>query len=65
MAEVSLLLPDEKGVPQGGEDEASQDLAGTGVVTQEAEAVSQQEHPQAEDGQTLDEGAEPGWGGGR
>lgn len=64
MDEVALLLPDEKGVAQSGEDEPRQDLAGTGTSAEEAEAVSQQEHPQAEDRQTFDEGAEPGWGGG-
>lgn len=39
--EVALLLPDEKGVAQSREDEAGQDLAGTGVGTQEAEAMCQ------------------------
>lgn len=39
--EVALFLPDEKGIAQSREDEASQDLAGTGVSTEEAEAVSQ------------------------
>lgn len=39
--EVTLLLPDKKGIAQGREDEASQDLAGTGVGTKEAEAVCQ------------------------
>lgn len=64
MNEVALLLPDEKGVAQGREDEASQDLAGAGVGAQEAEAVCQQEDPQAKDGQTLDEGTEPRRAGG-
>lgn len=31
--EVALLLPDEKGIAQSREDEASQDLAGAGVST--------------------------------
>lgn len=39
--EVTLLLPDEKGIAKSREDEASQDLAGTGVGTKEAEAVCQ------------------------
>lgn len=64
MDEVALLLPDEKGVAQSGEDEASQDLSRAGMSTQEAEAVRQQEDPQAEDGQTFDQGAEPGGTGG-
>lgn len=38
---VALLLPDEKGVAQGREDEAGQDFAGAGVSAQEAEAVRQ------------------------
>lgn len=62
--EVALLLPDEKGVAQSGEDEARQDLPRAGVSAQEAEAVRQQEDPQAEDGQTFDQGAEPGGAGG-
>lgn len=33
MNKVALFLPDEKGVTQSGEDEAGQDLAGTGVST--------------------------------
>lgn len=63
MDKVALLLPDEKGVAQSREDEASQDLSRTGMSTQEAEAMRQQEDPQAEDGQTFDEGAEPGGAG--
>jgi len=31
--EVALLLPDEEGITQSRKDEASQDLAGTGVST--------------------------------
>ena len=64
MAEVALLLPDEERVAEGGEDEAGQDLTGVGVRPQEAEPVGQEEDPEAEDGQTLDEGAEPGGAGG-
>lgn len=56
---VALLLPDEKSVAQSREDEAGQDLAGTGMGTEEAEAVCQQKYPEAKDGQTFDEGAEP------
>lgn len=64
MDEVALLLPDEEGIAQSGEDEASQDLPRAGMSAQEAEAVCQQEDPQAEDGQTFDQGAEPGGTGG-
>lgn len=39
--EVALLLPDEKGITQSRKDEAGQDLAGTGVSTEEAEAMCQ------------------------
>lgn len=60
MDEVSLLLPDEKGITQSWKDETSQNLAGAGVSTEEAESMSQQKHPQAEDGQTFDKGTEPG-----
>lgn len=48
--EVALLLPDEEGVAQSGEDEACQDLPRAGMSAQEVEAVRQQEDPQAEDG---------------
>lgn len=65
MAEVTLLLPDEEGISQGREYEAGQDLPGTGVGTQEADAMGKEEDPQAEDGQTLDECTEPGGAGGR
>lgn len=34
------------------------------MSTEEAESMSQQEYPQAEDGQTFDEGTEPGRAGG-
>lgn len=61
---VALLLPDEKGITQSRKDEASQDLAGIGVSTEEAKAMCQQKHPQAEDGQTFDQCAEPGRAGG-
>lgn len=64
MDEVALLLPDEEGVSQGGEDEPGQDLPRAGSSAQEAESVRQQEDPQAEDGQTFDQGAEPGGAGG-
>lgn len=37
--EVALLLPDEKGITQSRKDEASQDLAGIGVSTEEAESM--------------------------
>lgn len=60
MDEVSLLLPDKKGVPQGRKYEAGQYLPGAGVFTQEAEAMGQQEHPEAEDGQTFDQSTKPG-----
>lgn len=59
--EVTLLLPDEKGITQSWKDKTSQDLAGAGANTEEAESMSQQENPQAEDGQTFDEGTEPRW----
>ena len=65
MAEVPLLLPDEEGVAQGGEDETGQDLPGVGVRPQEAEPMRQQEDPEAEDGEALYEGAEPRGAGGR
>lgn len=61
MNEVTLLLPDEKGITQSRKDETGQDLAGIGVSTEKAEAMGQQKNPQAEDGQTFDKGAEPGW----
>lgn len=51
---VALLLPDEKGVTQRRKDEARQDPARTGVSAEEAEPMSQQKHPEAEDGQTFD-----------
>lgn len=50
MDEVALLLPDEKGIPQSRKDETSQNLTGAGVITEEAESMSQQKDPQAEDG---------------
>lgn len=61
MDEVALLLPDEKGITQSRKDETGQDLAGAGVSAKEAETVGQQKDPQAEDGQTFDQSAEPGW----
>lgn len=54
MNEVALLLPDEEGIAQSRKDETGQDLAGTGASTEKAEAVGQQKHPQAEDGQAFD-----------
>lgn len=61
MNEVALLLPDEESVTQRRKDKSGEDLAGTGVSPQEAEAMRQQKHPEAEDGQTFDKCAKPGW----
>lgn len=64
MFKVSGVLPDEEGIAHSGEDESRKDEGGTGVGQQESKAMGQKKKPEAEDGQALDKGAEPGWAGG-
>lgn len=64
MHKVALVLPDEEGIPYSRKDKPHKDAGSAGVGLQESKAMRQQEEPQAEDGQALDEGADPGRAGG-
>lgn len=59
MFKVPVVLPDEEGITHSREDESHKDEGGTGVGQQEPNAMGQKKEPEAEDGQALDEGADP------
>lgn len=59
MFKVSVVLPDEEGIPHSREDKSHEDEGGTGVSQQESKAMGQKKKPEAKDGQALDKGADP------